>query len=150
VELRPLSEDRRRGPVGLLALVQGAYFLLTGIWPILHRPSFEAVTGPKTDFWLVRTVGSLIAVIGAVLVLTGLRDKSTAETVTLGAGSAAALLAVDVNYVARGRISPVYLLDAALEVALLLLWGLATLLPARSMRIQHSIETEAPEFLPTA
>jgi hypothetical protein len=35
----------------LVALVQGVYFLLTGVWPIVHLPSFLAVTGPKTDLW---------------------------------------------------------------------------------------------------
>jgi hypothetical protein len=46
---------------------QAAYYCLTGIWPLLHLASFEAVTGPKTDDWLVKMVGLLAAVIGATL-----------------------------------------------------------------------------------
>ena len=38
--------------------IQAAYYTLTGIWPIVHRRSFEAVTGRKTDYWLVQMVGS--------------------------------------------------------------------------------------------
>ena len=33
---------------------QGALYVVTGVWPLLHMASFEAVTGPKTDDWLVR------------------------------------------------------------------------------------------------
>ena len=36
-------------PRGLLAIVQGIYYLMTGIWPLLHLPSFEKVSGPKTE-----------------------------------------------------------------------------------------------------
>ena len=43
-----------------LLLAEGVYFFLTGLWPVVHLPSFIAVTGPKRDLWLVRTVGLLI------------------------------------------------------------------------------------------
>lgn len=54
-----------------LATGQGLYFLVTGIWPLVHIKSFQWVTGPKVDLWLVKTVGVLIAVMGAVLTLAG-------------------------------------------------------------------------------
>ena len=103
-----------------LALGQGAYFLVTGLWPILHMRSFEAITGPKFDRWLVKTTGGLIAAVGLAL-LAGARDRTRTVSV-LGAGSACALGAADVVYVSRNRIPPVYLLDAAVEVGLLLAW----------------------------
>src|SRR5437879_6174180 len=34
-------------------LAQGLYFLLTGLWQLLSISSFQAVTGPKHDLWLV-------------------------------------------------------------------------------------------------
>ncbi len=34
--------------------------MATGLWPLVHRRSFEAVTGRKTYWWLVNTVGSLL------------------------------------------------------------------------------------------
>jgi hypothetical protein len=108
----------RRVPV-----LQGVYFLLTGVWPLISMRSFEAVTGPKVDRWLVKTVGVLIAVIGASL-LADARRPSRGATV-LGAGSAAALGGVDVIYALRGRISKIYLLDAVLEAGLVGLWALA-------------------------
>jgi hypothetical protein len=45
---------------------------LTGICPLISIDTFQKVTRPKTDLWLVKTVGSLIASIGLVIVLAGL------------------------------------------------------------------------------
>ena len=87
--------------------------------------SFLMVTGPKTDLWLVKTVGSLIAVIGAALVAEGAGGSVSNGVVLLGATSAAALGAIDINYVSRGVISKVYLLDAAVEAVIVLLWLMA-------------------------
>jgi hypothetical protein len=63
----------KQGRMGYLSLCQGIYFFVMGIWPLFSMRTFEAVTGPKTDRWLVKTMGVLIAVIGAVLVLAGIR-----------------------------------------------------------------------------
>jgi len=38
---------------------QAVYYLLTGVWSITNIMSFMAITGPKTDIWLVRMVGLL-------------------------------------------------------------------------------------------
>src|SRR5687768_8937464 len=98
--------------------VQAAYFTITGVWPLLHRRSFEAITGPKQDFWLVQTVGALVAVVGAVLGRAAVaRRQSDADVLALAAGGAAALGAVGTYYAAKRRISLVYLADAALELA---------------------------------
>lgn len=43
-----------------LPLGQGLFYLTSGIWPLIDMPSFEAVTGRKTDKWLVKTVGLLL------------------------------------------------------------------------------------------
>ncbi len=43
-----------------LLLVQGIYFLMTAIWPIVHLESFMIVTGYKTDQWLVQARALLI------------------------------------------------------------------------------------------
>ena len=101
----------------MLARLQGLYFFGTGVWPLLSMRTFEAVTGPKVDRWLVKTVGVLVSVIGLSLLRAGRRPS--AATTTLAAGSAAGLGAIDVIYAARGRISRVYLLDAVLELLLL-------------------------------
>ena len=95
-----------------------AYYLATGLWPIVDIRSFEAVTGPKTDRWLVKTVGLLAAAIGATFAAGATRRTLARETLVLVAASAAAFTAIDVVYTARGRIRPIYLGDAACEIAL--------------------------------
>jgi hypothetical protein len=106
----------------VLALVQGVYFFLTGVWPILHIRSFMAVTGPKHDVWLVKTVGALIAVVGGAILRAGWRGAVSAEVVVLAAGSAAALMLVDVIYVSKRVISKIYLADAVPEAVIVAAW----------------------------
>ncbi len=106
-----------------LALVQGGYYLFTGAWSLLSPGTFQAVTGPKKDYWLVRTVGVLVSVIGSVLVMAGLRKQTTREVPVLAVGSALGLGAIDVVYAGQGRISKVYLLDAVAEAALVFAWA---------------------------
>ena len=105
-----------------LAGVQAAYFVATGVWPLVHLRSFLAVTGPKYDLWLVKTVGVLIGIIGVAIGVAAWRARFTPETVTLGGGSAALLAGVDIYYHARGTIPPVYLVDALAEIVLVVLW----------------------------
>lgn len=106
-----------------LALLQGTFYVATGLWPILHMRSFERVTGPKTDRWLVKTLGALVGAVGGVLLHSGLRKAPSTDLAAAAAGNAAALAAADVIYVARGRIPAVYLLDAAVELGLVLGWS---------------------------
>jgi len=108
----------------MLARLQGLYYFVSGMWPLLSMRTFEAVTGPKADRWLVKTVGVLVAVIGASL-LQGERRPSPALT-TLGAASAAGLGAIETIYTARRRISRVYLLDAVLELLIVAAWLLTS------------------------
>jgi hypothetical protein len=108
-----------------LAIGQGAFFIAAGLWPIVHLRSFEAVTGPKRERWLVKTVGALLAVAGTALAVAG-RRRPELETAVLGAGTAIALGAMDVWYAGRRRrISSVYLADAALELGIAGAWAAA-------------------------
>lgn len=113
---------RRRSLLDLVAWVQGGYFVLTGLWALVHIRSFMAVTGPKQDLWLVKTVGALVVVIGAVLLVAARTRRLGGEIMLLAVGSALALTAIDVIYVSRGTILPIYLLDAAAEVVLVIGW----------------------------
>jgi hypothetical protein len=125
----------------VLSLGQGAYFLGTGLWPLVDDRSFQRVTGPKAELWLVKTVGVLVSVIGGTLVVSGAKRAVSPETALLGAASAAALAGIDITYTAKGRISPVYLLDAVLEAALVFGW-IAVSGGARRLRAPRSSTTE--------
>lgn len=105
-------------------LGQGLYYIITGLWPLLHMPSFLRITGPKTDLWLVRTVAILVTIIGATLALAGVRRTGGLEIPFLALGSAAGLTGIEVTSVARRRISPIYLGDTLAELAIIGYWAL--------------------------
>jgi hypothetical protein len=106
-------------------LVQAGYYLVSGIWPLVEIRSFQALTGPKTDRWLVKTVGLLVTVIGAGLAMAGARRRITPEVATIAIGCGVGLSAIDVVYVSRSRISPVYLLDVVAHAFILGGWLIA-------------------------
>ncbi|HET9496054.1 MAG TPA: hypothetical protein VFR15_17640 [Chloroflexia bacterium] len=122
---RDSRKDGRRALRRLTAYTQAGFYVGTGVWPIFDMRTFQAVTGPKTDHWLVKTVGACVAVVGGVVGLAASRSRITPEIALLGAGTAAALTGIDLVYVAKGRISKIYLLDAAAETALIAMWALA-------------------------
>ena len=109
----------------LVSLVQGIYFFVSGIWPILHMESFLKVAGPKTDLWLVKTVGIILAVIGVVLILAQVNGEVGTSITVLAIGSALSLILIEVIYVAKRVISPIYLGDAFLELILIGWWVLS-------------------------
>lgn len=116
----------RPGEAGV-ARLQGGYYLVTGLWPIVHLRSFEAVTGPKPEGWLVKMVGALAASVG--LTLLGGRaigpTLRTAQSIRrLGLLSALSFAGVDLWYGGvRRRIAPVYALEALPELAFAAYWA---------------------------
>lgn len=114
----------------LVLRCQAVFYLVTGLWPLVSLASFEAVTGPKTDDWLVRVVGLLAASIGVAL-WTGTRSPSLPPDkaiVQLGGLSALSFAVIELYYVMAGRLAPIYLADAALEALFVLLLVLASTL----------------------
>jgi hypothetical protein len=95
---------------------QAVYYIATGAWPLVSRRAFEAVTGPKADWWLVQMVGLLAATAGITLAV-GAKDERPAPAVrTLAVLSAFSFAGIDVVHAMRGRISKIYLGDAAVEL----------------------------------
>ena len=90
---------------------------------MVHRRSFERVTGPKVDFWLVETVGAMVAAIGLGLAQAVVRGRPIPrELRTVAVASAVGLAAIDAVYVGRRRIASVYLADAVAEIAVVVGW----------------------------
>jgi len=109
-----------------VAQIQASFYITTGLWPLVHRPSFERVTGPKVDFWLAQTVGITVAAIGVGLARAGSGPRRVSpELRTVAVTSAAGLALVDAYFVGEGRIARIYLADAAVELALVAAWLLA-------------------------
>ena len=95
-----------------------AYYAMTGAWPIVHARSFEIVTGPKPDRRLLATVGALAIADGLALAFGLRRERIAPETAALAICAAAAFTTIDLVYVMRGRLRPIYLADAAVQLAL--------------------------------
>jgi hypothetical protein len=108
----------------LVPLTQGVFYVTTGLWPVVHLRSFERVTGRKRDKWLVQTTGGLIAAVGGALVVGAFDRQRSRSLATLGVASAAALGLADVYFAGKGRISPVYFGDAAIEAVMIAAWTL--------------------------
>lgn len=108
--------------VGFTPLAQGTYFLATGLWPILHRRSFEAVAGTKVDGWLMKTFGALVASVGYALMVGAVEAPRSRTLRALGIGSATALALADGIYATKGRIPRVYFADMLVEAAIVGSW----------------------------
>ena len=116
-----------------VALAHGGYWVVSGVWTL--------ATAPKREPLLAKTVGLLVAAIGGTLAAAGTRRRLTPETRALGLVSALGLAAIDLVYVAKGRIHRGYLLDAAAELFLAGGWLLSSLSrerPARKVAVGAS------------
>lgn len=114
-----------RPVIGHVERAHVAYWLFGALWPLLSMRSFERVTGNKRDEWLVRTVALLmLSVVATLEALRGSRRDERSMRV-LGATSAGALGGVALVGPLVGRISPVYLMDAAVDMTLAVLWAIA-------------------------
>ena len=100
----------------IMLTIQGWFYLLTGLWPIFHMHSFEMVSGKKTDKWLVKTVGLLIASSGIIFI----KYPESDIALSLAVLNALALTAIDIFYVSKKVISKIYLADAAVEIGFVL------------------------------
>lgn len=116
------AKQKPTGFFRFLVATQGTYFLLTGVWPLLHLDSFIAVTGYKTDVWLVKTVGALLLPMSMTLFYFFFRATDRVPAILLGALSSIAFIAVDFHYATKDTIRDVYMLDGAVEIIILAGW----------------------------
>lgn len=107
--------------IRLILLAQGTYYVLTGLWPLISMGTFQAVTGPKVDDWLVHMVGLLAITIGLALLVGARLAVPNSETIVLSIGAALSFAIIDTTYAVQNRISRIYLADAALELLILIL-----------------------------
>jgi hypothetical protein len=99
-----------------LVISHAGYIFITALWPLIDIDSFMKVTGPKTDIWLVKTVGALLTPVSVCMLSFLWVRGSRAPLVILGAGISAAFIIVDLVYSLQGIISPIYLADAFIEL----------------------------------
>lgn len=102
-------------------LFQAIYYFPSALWAIVHIKSFEEVTGSKTDRWLVYTVSSLLLSSSLVFFYSGFRKENVPiETIILSISNCLSLILIDVIFVTRRIIKRIYLLDALVELGIIL------------------------------
>jgi hypothetical protein len=101
---------------------QTVYYLITAIWPLVHIESFMAVTGPKTDIWLVKTVGALLIPISLCFLTHLFMRVNHWPVVILATVSCISFASIDLYYALNNVIDDIYLADAAAQILLLILW----------------------------
>ena len=109
---------------------QGVFYVVTGLWPIIHLRSFEAITGRKRkEGWIAKSMGGLIAAVGVALIAGSLEKRQSAALRVLGMGSAIALGVADLVFAKQhkthNRNQTAYYADAAAEGAALAGWIIA-------------------------
>lgn len=109
-----------------VARIHGTYFLVGGAWPLISLDTFEAVTGPKHDDWLVRSVALLLVVAGIIL-FTQPKRYIERSAVTLAIGTSFSLGCVAMISSAGGWISSVYFLDGTMHLLFAAAWVMLVL-----------------------
>lgn len=97
---------------------------MTGLWSVVHERSFEAVTGPKRDKWLVRSTGLIIAMVGVYFLMAGL-EGPTRRTRRFGMLFPAGLATADVAWAWPNCRSKAYLADAVVSGLVIAVWAVA-------------------------
>lgn len=116
------SKNTSHKALNIVAWLQGIYYFVTGIWPLIHMPSFVWITGPKVDYWLVRMVALLIVSISLTILSAAYHKRVSTEIIILSIASIISFCLIDFYYAWVDRISGIYVADAFAEIGLLLLW----------------------------
>jgi len=103
------------------ARTQGAYYLATGLWPVIFTDHYMRHTGQESHRGVAQTLGVAVAALGAALA-GGVMPARAARWV--GISSALALAAGGSYFAARGRGVPVNLTDAVVQLAFAAGWAL--------------------------
>ena len=101
---------------------QTIYYVVTALWALADIKSFMAVTGAKTDIWLVKTVAVLLLAISISFIVALILKEKGKAIMTLAITCCLVLVFIDCYYSLNGTISEIYFLDALAEFLLLILW----------------------------
>ncbi|MDA3613472.1 hypothetical protein [Polluticaenibacter yanchengensis] len=122
--------------------IQGVYFSVVALWPLINIKSFMRVTGGKTDIWMVNAVSVLLFPLIFILFNTAFKPSPIPllHSSALIAGTAG-LMMVEYNFYVNGIISNGYLVYAILEIFFLVWWiciFIATVLHRINTKKNHS------------
>lgn len=123
--------------------LQGTYTALTALWALVDIDSFMAVTGPKTDIWLVKTVSMVLLAVAAGLIGQALIPSNPLPLILVALTSSAGLCCIDIYYAVHNVISNIYLGDAFLQVLFMAVW-IYTVFNLKKLEAQINPQGEKP------
>jgi hypothetical protein len=100
--------------------MQSVFITLVALWALLDIESFMWVTGPKTDIWLVKTVSVLGLCVGITLLASYFYREITRPVLCLTLCTPLGFTFLDVYYYLQGTIKWTYLIDAGLQLIILI------------------------------
>lgn len=107
-------------------LLQGAYYVLTGIWPLAHFSSFSRAVALSVNPFQAQAFGAVLVVLGAHLLEAGRREPPGASTTLLAIAVAGAISVINMIWLPRlGAASALWgdlLVEVAIAVALVIFY----------------------------
>ncbi len=105
----------------LVLYAHALYLLIGGAWPLLSLPTFEEVTGPKSDHFLVRTVALILVLVASILFA---QRKSPVErsAVFMAMGVSFILGSVAWISAAGGWVWKIYFIDGGIHLLFACAW----------------------------
>lgn len=99
-------------------LAQGVYYVLTGLWPLLHFDSFARFVALDVIPFQAQSFAAVIIVIGASLIEAARREPPGPYPTMLGAAVAGAIAIVSLFWLPRTGVASGLWIDFAVEVAI--------------------------------
>lgn len=119
-------------------LTQGVYYVLTGLWPLIHFDSFADFVALNVIPFQAQAFGAVIVVVGASLIEASRREPPGSYPTLLGTAVAGAIAMVSLFWLPRMGVASGLWIDFAIEVAiaaaLVLLYPRAQPEPGRKTR----------------
>jgi hypothetical protein len=98
--------------------------MVAAIWALVDTESFMAVTGRKSDVWLVKTVSVLLIAVSFSFLVYLYRRNDWLPPAVLGLSCCIGLMIIDCFYTFNYTIRRIYLADAVIQFILAICWGL--------------------------
>jgi hypothetical protein len=106
---------------------QGGYYVITGLWPLLHFSSFTSVVAFRVNPFQAHVFAAVIIVVGGSLLEAARREPPGRFPTMLGIGVASAIALVSLVWLPRLAVASLLWADLAVEVAFAI--ALAVLYP---------------------
>ena len=99
-------------------IIQGAYYVLTGLWPLLDFQSFARFVALDVNPFQSQAFAAVTIVIGASLIEAARREPPGPYPTMLGAAVAGAIAIVSLFWLPRTGVASGLWIDFAVEVAI--------------------------------